>query len=114
MIAPTSLENRIKLLTHNAQGFVYYIAVKGITGDKSADYDLLEKEIATLRKHTDIPIAAGFGIKTPEDVAAISAYADLVVVGSRIVQEMEIQDETLTERVLATCANLSVGISNKH
>ncbi|MCI5049474.1 MAG: tryptophan synthase subunit alpha [Rickettsiales bacterium] len=110
LIAPTSLESRLEKMADYAEGFVYYIAVKGITGDKSADMGELANDIETLRKHIATPIAVGFGIKSREDVADVAKCADLVVVGSRIVQEMETNDDSMEERVLNTCKELSSGV----
>lgn len=110
LIAPTSLATRLDVLGAHASGFVYYIAVKGITGDKSADYSALSADIATIRSHISLPIAVGFGIKTSEDVSRVSAYADLVVVGSRIVAECESDADSMVERVLRCCQSLASGI----
>ena len=110
LIAPTSLATRLDLLAQQASGFVYYIAVKGITGDKSADYQTLGADVSKIRQHIPLPVAVGFGIKTPEDVAQVSACADLVVVGSRIVSECESAPESVVKRVLSCCQSLAGGI----
>ena len=88
LIAPTTDDNRLPTLLKNAQGFVYAIAVAGITGDKSADTDALNTQLARIRAHTDLPIVAGFGIKTPQHAAATGQYADAAVVGSAIVERI--------------------------
>ncbi|MDE3059389.1 MAG: tryptophan synthase subunit alpha [Pseudomonadota bacterium] len=85
LIAPTSDDARLKLLTASASGFVYYISVTGITGAKSADQETLKKKIAHLRRFTALPVAAGFGIKTPEQAKQAAEHADAVVVGSALV-----------------------------
>lgn len=113
LIAPTSLEDRLDTLCHDASGFVYYIAVKGITGDKSADYGALTGEVVAIRNHTDLPVAIGFGIKSADDVRTVAQISDLVVVGSAIVKEMEQADNTLKERVLSRCAALTDGTLRK-
>lgn len=110
LIAPTSLATRLPRLAAKAKAFVYYIAVKGITGDKSADYDALSGDISAIRAHCDLPIAVGFGIKTPHDVARVSQNADLVVVGSAIVAECEGDPISCVERVLERCKTLADGI----
>lgn len=86
LIAPTSTGERLKKLCATASGFIYYIAVAGITGGKSATKEELQKRLAEIRTHTKLPIAVGFGIKTPEQAAALKDVADAVVVGSALVE----------------------------
>ncbi len=89
LIAPTSDEKRLPKILKNASGFLYYVSIMGITGTKTADVVAVAKHIKEIRKSTDLPIVAGFGIKTPEDAARFAAIADGVVVGSAIVQNIE-------------------------
>lgn len=86
LIAPTSEGARLKRLCESASGFVYYIAVAGITGAKSATPEELAKRVGEIKKHTKLPVAVGFGIKTPEQAAALKNIADAVVVGSALVE----------------------------
>lgn len=88
LIAPTTPTQRQQYVMRHASGFVYYVSVKGITGDKSADHTDLSAAISQLRQHTTLPLAAGFGIKTPEQAALAAASADAVVVGSALVQKL--------------------------
>jgi tryptophan synthase alpha chain len=88
LIAPTTPTQRQQYVMRHASGFVYYVSVKGITGDKSADASELQTAISNLKQHTTLPIAAGFGIKTPEQAAAAAKAADAVVVGSALVNEL--------------------------
>lgn len=109
LIAPTSLQERLHTNCDGASGFVYYISIKGITGTASADRTQLGEDITKIRSVTDVPIAAGFGINTAEDVAAVSKLADLVVVGSAIVKEgAEARDPA--KAVLAKCQELASGV----
>ncbi len=85
LTAPTTTEERAKLVLKEASGFVYYISVAGITGGKSADITSIDAALTRLRKVTDLPIAVGFGIKTPEQAKDIAKVADAVVVGSAFV-----------------------------
>jgi tryptophan synthase alpha chain len=85
LIAPTTGEARLERLLEDADGFVYTIAVKGITGAGSSTADALGERIATIRRHTRLPVVAGFGIKTPEQAAALKGVADGVVIGSALV-----------------------------
>ena len=85
LIAPTTNERRLEKLLNSAQGFIYTIAIKGITGAANADAEALGKRVNSIREHTELPIVVGFGIKTPEQAAALKDKADGVVVGSAIV-----------------------------
>jgi len=86
LVAPTSVPERLPLLAKGANGYLYYVAVAGITGAQTASAGDIEKNITQLRNATDLPICVGFGIKTPEDVASHAKVADGVVVGSAIVK----------------------------
>lgn len=88
LIAPTTPTQRQQYITQHASGFVYYISVKGITGGQSAAEDDLRAAINTLKAHTTLPVAAGFGIKTPAQAAQAAKIADAVVVGSALVQKL--------------------------
>ncbi len=85
LITPTTNKNRLNTILNNASGFLYYVTVTGITGQKSANLDNLKNSIQMIKSHTNIPIVAGFGIKDKKDVTKISAFTDGVVVGSSIV-----------------------------
>lgn len=85
LIAPTSVEQRLPMLLAGASGFAYYISITGITGAATATASDLKTQIGHIREHTRLPIAAGFGIKTPEQAKAAAACADAVVVGSALV-----------------------------
>ena len=85
LIAPTSGDTRVKLLSDSASGFVYYISITGITGAKAAVADVLKSKVDHLRKFTKLPIAIGFGIKTAAQVKQVAAFSDAVVVGSGLV-----------------------------
>ncbi len=87
LIAPGSDEARLGKLCASAGGFVYYISVAGITGAKSATHASLSDNIARIRRHTQLPVAAGFGIKTPEQAKQAAQLADAVVVGSALVEK---------------------------
>ena len=89
LIAPTSLEDRLPMLTQSASGFVYYISVAGITGAKSATAASLKNALHKIRTATTLPIAVGFGIKTPEQAKDVAQLADAVVVGSALVEVLQ-------------------------
>lgn len=108
LIAPTSVPERLPLLLAHAKGFVYYISVAGVTGAKSADDASLQKNLAEIRKHTSLPVAVGFGVKTPDQAAAIGKIADAVVVGSALVELCAAggKPEVVAERVSGAISNL--------
>ena len=85
LTAPTSSDERLPTVLANARGFIYHVAIAGITGTKSADEKLVKEAVKRLRQHTLLPVAVGFGIKTPEQARAIAAHCDATVVGSAIV-----------------------------
>ena len=71
-----------------ASGFIYYVSITGITGTRSAETSSVADAVARIRKYTDLPVAVGFGVKTPEQAADIARVADAAVVGSAIVQHI--------------------------
>ncbi len=85
LVAPTSLHGRLPQLMADASGYIYYIAVTGITGAHGAAVADVAAAVAQIRTHTSLPVAVGFGIKTPADAAALRGVADAVVVGSALV-----------------------------
>lgn len=88
LIAPTSVPQRVGLLTEGARGYLYYISVTGITGAASAAPAMIADKLAAIRAATSLPICVGFGVKTPDHVAAFAPLADGVVVGSALVQKI--------------------------
>lgn len=92
LIAPTTGKERAKHVLQNASGFVYYISITGITGTASATKETIGKAVDELRDATDLPIVAGFGIKTPEQAAELSSVADGIVVGSSIIEHAQNKD----------------------
>jgi tryptophan synthase alpha chain len=86
LTTPTSDKQRLPALMGGASGFIYYVSISGITGTKSAATSNVADAVTRIRKFSDLPIAVGFGIKTPEQAAEIARVADAAVVGSAIVQ----------------------------
>jgi tryptophan synthase alpha chain len=89
LIAPTSSDERIELITKVASGFIYYVSRTGVTGERSAIQDSVEPMVKKIKSYTSVPVAVGFGISTPEQVKQVSQYADGIVVGSAIVRRIE-------------------------
>lgn len=117
LATPTTDDKRLPTVLANTSGFVYYVSVNGITGAASADAVAVEKAVARIKGYTDLPVAVGFGIKTPAAAAAIARVADGAVVGSAIVDRIKDQlDETgapkagLVEDVLSFVRELSDGV----
>ena len=88
LTTPTSDEQRLPRIVEHASGFIYYIAITGITGTRSAASSDVAAAVARLRRFTDLPIAVGFGIKTPEQAAQVARIADAAVVGTTLVQRL--------------------------
>ena len=88
LIAPTTPDNRVELIAKRASGFIYYVSREGVTGMQSTVATTIADMTAKIRKHTDLPIAVGFGISTPEQARLVSQTAEAVVVGSAIVNQI--------------------------
>jgi tryptophan synthase alpha chain len=88
LATPTSDEARLPTVVERAGGFIYYVAIAGITGTRSAEATAVRTAVARLRKFTDLPVAVGFGIKTPEQAAEVARAADAAVVGSALVDRL--------------------------
>jgi tryptophan synthase alpha chain len=89
LIAPTSTDERLKLIAERASGFIYAVSRAGVTGTRNTVSAEAETLVNRMRQFSDLPIAVGFGISNAEQVAGVHRYADAVVVGSAIVAEME-------------------------
>ncbi len=89
LITPTTNDERLPIIIKHASGFIYYVSVIGITGTKTASSEHVELALSRIRRYTDLPIAVGFGIKTPEQAAKIAKYANATVVGSALVSRVE-------------------------
>ena len=85
LVTPTTDEARLKTILNGAGGYLYYVSIAGVTGTKSFVEDEVKKAVARIRKASDLPVAVGFGIKTPVQAAEIARLADAAVVGSAIV-----------------------------
>jgi tryptophan synthase alpha chain len=88
LATPTTDDQRLPTVLSNTSGFVYYVSVLGITGTKSAAEGAVTAAVERLRRHTDLPIGVGFGIKTPENARAVASVANAAVVGSAIVDRI--------------------------
>ena len=89
LISPTTPEARIQTIVDRARGFIYCVAVKGVTGSGQLDTDAVAARVATIQGMTTLPVAVGFGIKDASSASAVAKVADAVVVGSALIAEME-------------------------
>lgn len=89
LAAPTTDAKRLPAVLNNTSGFVYYVSITGITGTAAPDPADVKRQVAALKKATTLPVAVGFGVKTPAQAKAIGQAADAVVVGSAIVSAIE-------------------------
>ena len=89
LVTPTTDEERLKKILKNAHGFVYYVSVTGITGTKSASVNDVKKKIKVIKKITNLPVIAGFGIKNSVDAKKMSSISDGIVIGSSLVNKIE-------------------------
>jgi tryptophan synthase alpha chain len=89
LLSPTSSEARIDLVSRMAKGYIYYVSLKGVTGSANIDTADVERMLRRIRAHTSVPVGVGFGIREPGTARAIARFADAVVIGSRIVEEIE-------------------------
>ncbi len=88
LATPTTDEKRLPKVLENNSGFVYYVSITGITGAATPDGETVGKAVAAIKEKTDLPVAVGFGVSTPDQAAEIAKVADGVVVGSAIVRAM--------------------------
>jgi len=90
LTAPTTDDKRLPAVLKFSSGFVYFVSVLGITGTKSASEETVKSHVERIKRHTRLPVGVGFGIKTPEQAAAVARHADAAVVGSAIVDQVKV------------------------
>ncbi len=89
LATPTTDDKRLPAVLANTSGFVYYVSITGITGTAAPDFANVSAAVARLKRHTDLPVAVGFGVRTANDVRTLARAADGVVVGSALVRAIE-------------------------
>lgn len=102
LVAPTSPPERVAEIARVAEGYLYYVSLKGVTGSASLDVDAVRAKLDLLREHTDLPIAVGFGIRDATSAASVGKIAEAVVVGSALVsriQELKEDEKAILEEV---------------
>ncbi len=112
LTTPTTDDKRLPTVLNGSSGFVYYVSVAGVTGSGSATLEHVEQAVARLRRHTDLPISIGFGIRTAEHAATIARLADGVVVGSALIDHIANagSSQEAVKGVLGLCAELAEGV----
>jgi len=103
LLSPTTTLERMKFVCSQASGFVYYVAVKGVTGSAALDTDEVKQRFELIRQATDLPVGVGFGIKDATTAAAIGQFSDAVIVGSALVKIIEenVGDNALTIKLIS-------------
>jgi tryptophan synthase alpha chain len=112
LTTPTTDDQRLPTVLNGSSGFVYYVSVAGVTGAGSATLEHVEEALARLKRHTDLPVCVGFGIRTPDQAAAIARLTDGVVVGSALIDQIAGAEtsEQAVEDVLGLCREISAGV----
>jgi tryptophan synthase alpha chain len=122
LVTPTSDETRLPAILAEASGFIYYVSVLGITGTKSADRNTISGAYQRIRAQTELPIVAGFGIRTPAQAAEVASLTDGAVVGSAVVEiiannladtPQEGVDDDIVQKVATFVNKLTKAISNE-
>ncbi|HEV2512481.1 tryptophan synthase subunit alpha [Bosea sp. (in: a-proteobacteria)] len=109
LATPTTDDKRLPRVLQNTSGFVYYVSMTGVTGGAIANYDAVGAAVARIKQHTKLPVAVGFGVKTPADAIAIARGADGVVVGSALVERVRLSldaDGKATEKTVSAVTSL--------
>jgi tryptophan synthase alpha chain len=117
LATPTTDDRRLPKVLTNTRGFIYYVSITGITGAGAPMVELVARAVARIKRHTDLPVAVGFGIRDPQQAAEIARVADAVVVGSALVDQIarSLDDEGrpkpgLAEDLLARVQALAEGV----
>jgi tryptophan synthase alpha chain len=113
LATPTTDDARLPVVVRRTSGFVYYVSVAGVTGVKSAQAGDVAPAVARVRAASGLPVAVGFGIRTPDQAAAVARVADAAVVGSALVDEIESAaklNENVTEKVLSKASQLAKAV----
>ncbi len=120
LATPTTDDARLPDVLKNTSGFVYYVSITGITGSAAPDVAKVSDSVARIKRHTELPVAVGFGIRTPEQAGAIATVADGAVVGSALVDVIsetvknpDTPDTDCVARVLTLASDLADGVHRK-
>ncbi|MFO8154566.1 MAG: tryptophan synthase subunit alpha [Pseudomonadota bacterium] len=117
LVSPTTTPERMAVVCRHARGFIYYVAIKGVTGagDHGPDVGDLSGRLTMVRAETALPVGVGFGIKDPASAAAVGRVADAVIVGSALVrriEELAADPEAIPDRVAAELGAMRVALDS--
>ena len=110
LLAPTTPANRLDAVARMASGYVYYVSLKGVTGAATLDVGSVERRMIELRQHIALPIGVGFGIRNAESARAVAQVSDAIIIGSRLVQEVEAGEAGLAERLTTFLSGIRAAI----
>ena len=111
LLSPTTTEDRLKQVAALGRGYLYYVSLKGVTGAANIDVADVEARLARIRAHTKLPVGVGFGIRDAETARAVAGVSDAVVIGSRLVQEIEsCKPEEIDARITALLRGIRVAM----
>ena len=110
LATPTTDIARLPAVLDGSSGFLYYVSVAGITGKQQAQMESIEANVSRIKRSTDLPVVVGFGVRTPEQAAAIARVADGVVVGSALVELVGAHGEDAPGHLQALTANLAQAV----
>jgi len=105
LVSPTTEDQRMETIARAGSGFIYYVSLKGVTGAGHLDTDEVAERVQRINRHTDLPVAVGFGIKDAESAARVAKVADAVVVGSALVKKVE-ETAGVTDKLEMAISNL--------
>ncbi len=111
LATPTSDDKRLKKIIKNSSGFLYYVSITGVTGNKLTSIKNIQSKVSEIKKKTDLPICVGFGIKNLKIAKEIASFSDGVVVGSAIIDKIE--KKLPLEEITKFCYELSIAIKKK-
>ena len=94
LISPTTKDNRIELIAKNSTGFIYYVNLRGVTGSSNLNLDEIKNNIGKIKQHSNLPVMAGFGIKTADDAKILAESSEGIVIGSSIVEMINEQSNS--------------------
>jgi tryptophan synthase alpha chain len=114
LVAPTTPDDRIELIVKRGKGFIYYVSREGVTGMQQKVSDTIGAMTAKIRAHTNLPIAVGFGISTPEQARSVAQHAEAIVVGSAVVNQIAEHGKSprLVEQTSAFVKSLGDAVKN--
>jgi tryptophan synthase alpha chain len=114
LATPTTDDKRLPAVLANTSGFVYYVSITGITGSASADSAKVSQAVSRIKRHTQLPVCVGFGIRTPEAARTIAGVADGVVVGTALVDAIRASldsDNRATQKTVAAVADMVASLA---